>query len=96
MGKPSPRRADEGELARAQALYAEMYGDFTVKHFHEKSGASWRGRRLQIPASRLRPHFVNATVRLHEHPDGAVALFWGPHRVADFPPLAADPRDLAA
>ena len=36
IGKPSPRRADAGELARAQALYAEMYEGFTVKHFHEK------------------------------------------------------------
>lgn len=57
---------------------------------------SWRGRRLQIPPSRLRPHFAQATVRLHEYPDGAVALFWGPHRIADFPPPAADPDRLAA
>jgi transposase len=56
----------------------------------------WRGRRLQIPASRLRPHFARATVRLHEYPNGAVALFWGPHRIADFPPLAADQTELAA
>ena len=35
IGKPSPRRAPESELARARALYAEMYGGFTVKHFHE-------------------------------------------------------------
>jgi hypothetical protein len=46
----------------------------------------WNGRVLQIPASPLRPHFVRASVRLHEYPDGAVALFWGPHRIADFPP----------
>ena len=35
IGKPSPRRAPESELARARALYEEMYGGFTVKHFHE-------------------------------------------------------------
>ena len=56
----------------------------------------WRGRSLQIPKSPLRPHFVRAEVRLHEYPDGAVALFWGPHRLADFPPPAAKPADLAA
>ena len=50
----------------------------------------WQGRRLQIPKP-LRPHFARATVRLHEYPDGAVALFWGPHRIADFPPPAAVP-----
>lgn len=56
----------------------------------------WQGRSLQIPKSRLRPHFARATVRLHEYPDGAIALFWGPHRIADFPPPAADNQRLAA
>ncbi len=50
----------------------------------------WRGRRLQIPPSRLRPHFAKAKVRLHEYPDGAVAIFWGPHRIAEFPPPEED------
>ena len=50
----------------------------------------WKRRVLQIPKSPLRPHFVRASVRLHEYPDGAVALFWGPHRIADFPPPEAD------
>ena len=27
---------------------------------------AWAGRRLQLPESRLRPHFVKATVRVHE------------------------------
>jgi transposase len=36
VGKPSPRRAAESELARMRALYEEMYGGFTVKHFHDK------------------------------------------------------------
>jgi hypothetical protein len=55
----------------------------------------WKGRSLQIPKSPLRPHFTRATVRLHEYPDGAIALFWGPHRIADFP-QPATPHDLAA
>ena len=56
----------------------------------------WKGRSLQIPKSPLRPHFARASVRVHEYPDGAIALFWGPHRIADFPPPAAEPHDLAA
>ena len=56
----------------------------------------WRGRLMQIPKSTLRPHFARATVRLHEYPDGAIALFWGPHRIADFPAHAAGSHDLAA
>ena len=30
----------------------------------------WRRLSLQLPPSRLRPHFVKATVRVHEYPDG--------------------------
>ena len=56
----------------------------------------WKGRMLQIPKSPLRPHFARANVRLHEYPDGAIALFWGPHRIADFPPPEAKVHDLAA
>jgi hypothetical protein len=39
---------------------------------------------LQIPPSPLRPHFVRAKVRVHEYPDGRLAVFWGPHRLADY------------
>jgi hypothetical protein len=31
----------------------------------------------------LRPHFVKADVRVHEYPDGALAVYWGPHRLGD-------------
>lgn len=44
----------------------------------------WRNLSLQIPASPLRPHFVRATVRVHEYPDGRLAIFHGPHRLADY------------
>ena len=44
----------------------------------------WRKMRLQLPASRLRPHFVKANVRVHEYPDGQLAVFLGPHRLADY------------
>ncbi|MGN8545164.1 hypothetical protein ACQPTN_09455 [Bradyrhizobium sp. 13971] len=45
---------------------------------------AWNGRRLQLPQSRLRPHFVKAVVRVHEYPDGTVSVFLGPHRLAMF------------
>ncbi len=44
----------------------------------------WRRLSLQLPPSRLRPHFVKAAVRVHEYPDGELAVFWGPHRLADY------------
>ena len=53
----------------------------------------WERRSLQLPPSRLRPHFVKATVRVHEYPDGRLAVYWGPHRLADYD---ADGRVMAA
>jgi transposase len=44
----------------------------------------WQRLSLQLPPSRLRPHFVKMTVRVHEYPDGQLAVFWGPHRLADY------------
>jgi len=44
----------------------------------------WEGLSLQLPPSRLHPHFVRTTVRIHAYPDGALAVFWGPHRLADY------------
>jgi hypothetical protein len=42
------------------------------------------GRVLQIPEQRHRRHFVKATVRLHQYPDGRLAIFHGPRRLADY------------
>jgi len=44
----------------------------------------WQRLSLQLPPSRLRPHFVKAKVRVHEYPEGDLAVFWGPHRLADY------------
>jgi len=44
----------------------------------------WKQLSLQIPPSPLRPHFVRAKVRVHEYPDGCLAVFLGPHRLADY------------
>jgi transposase len=44
----------------------------------------WNRLFLQLPPSRLRPHFVKATVCVHEYPDGDIAVFLGPHRLADY------------
>ena|SRR5208282_2063588 len=44
----------------------------------------WESLSLQLPPSRLRPHFVKTTVRVHAYPDGGSAVFWGPHRLGDY------------
>jgi hypothetical protein len=38
---------------------------------------SFETRKLQIPESPFRPHFVKATVKVHRYPNGALAIFHG-------------------
>jgi|SRR3990170_1907542 len=45
---------------------------------------AYQGRRLQIPKTRLRPHFVKAKVRVHSYPDGTYAIFHGPQCLARY------------
>jgi hypothetical protein len=45
---------------------------------------AFQGLRLQIPQSRLRPHFVKAKVRVHQYPDGTYAIFHGPKCLARY------------
>lgn len=45
----------------------------------------WGPRRLQIPESPIRAHFVKARVRVREYPDGALAVFHGPRCIARCP-----------
>ena len=51
---------------------------------------AWNRRSLQIPPQRHRHHYVRATVRVHEYPDGRLAIFDGPRCLARF-----DPKDAA-
>jgi transposase len=55
--------------------------DRTVGH---DNTVKWEGLSLQLPPSRLRPHFVKTTVRVHEYPDARLAVLWGPHRLGDY------------
>jgi transposase len=44
----------------------------------------YHGLCLQIPPSPLRRHFVKAKVRVHDYPDGALAVFHGPRCLARY------------
>ena len=44
----------------------------------------FEGRRLQIPAQAHRCHFIKARVRVHRYPDGHLAVFHGPRKLADY------------
>jgi transposase len=44
----------------------------------------YQGLSLQIPPSPLRRHFVKARVRVHDYPDGTLAIFHGPRCLARY------------
>jgi transposase len=44
----------------------------------------YKRRALQIPEDRHRHHYVKARVRVHEYPDGTLAVFHGPRRLARY------------
>ena len=44
----------------------------------------YRGLSLQLPPDRHRRHYVKARVRVHEYPDGTLAVFHGPKCLARY------------
>jgi transposase len=45
---------------------------------------SFEGMKLQVPADRYRCHYVRVKVRVHRYPDGLLAIFHGPRKLADY------------
>jgi transposase len=45
---------------------------------------AYGGRRLQVTVSKARAHYVKARVKVREYPDGTLALFHGPRRIANY------------
>lgn len=45
---------------------------------------AYEGRTLQLPESPVRAHYVKARVKVHEHPDGTLAVFYGPRCLARY------------
>jgi transposase len=56
---------------------------------------AWNRSRLQIPPHPARAHFVKAKVRVHEYPDGAIAIFHGPRCLVRWKPAPTQLRAAA-
>ena len=79
-----PEQEGSGFVADRAGLWREILCVQEERTVGNDNTVKWRGLSLQLPQSRLRPHFVRATVRVHEYPDGQIAVFLGPHRLADY------------
>jgi hypothetical protein len=50
----------------------------------------YQGRSLQLPQSPLRAHYVKASVKVREYPDGILAVIHGPRRIARYSAQGAE------
>ena len=92
-----PRSRPRSSSQVPEALWRDVLCVQEERRVGNDNCVRWRGRSLQIPPTPLRPHLVRATVRVHDYPDGTLAIFKGPQRLASFPPAApASAEDLAA
>jgi transposase len=71
-------------LQDRSAAWAEILCVQEERTVGNDNTVKWNRLCLQLPPSRLRPHFVKATVCVHEYPNGTIAVFLGPHRLADY------------
>jgi len=78
----APEQEGSAFVADANEAWREILCIVEERTVVADNTVAWNGKRLQLPESRLRPHFVKAQVRVHEYPDGTCAVFLGPHRLA--------------
>jgi transposase len=71
------RVADAASLAEVLCIEEERVVD-------RANTVSWGRLKLQLPQSPLRAHYVKARVRVHQYPDGGLAVFHGPRCIARF------------
>ena len=79
-----PEQEGSAFVPDAHEMWREILCVVEERAVAKDNTVAWNGKRLQLPQSRLRPHFVKAQVRVHEYPDGTCAVFLGPHRLADY------------
>lgn len=60
------------------------------------NGVSFENRKLQIPESPLRPHFVKATVKVSRYPAGGLAIFYGRRCLGRYNPDGSPPGEAGA
>jgi len=90
----APAEPDQAYVACEAHQWRDILCVQETRQAAKDNTVRWKGRTLQIPPSRLRPHFAKATIRIHEYPDASLALFYGPHRIAEFTPDGT-PREIA-
>jgi hypothetical protein len=80
-----PAALEESAFVAADpALLAETLCIEEERVVARDNTVAYDSRRLQLPASRARAHYVKANVKVREYPDGTLAVFHGPRRLARY------------
>jgi transposase len=80
-----PAALEESAFVAADpALLAETLCIEEERVVARDNTVAYDSRQLQLPASRARAHYVKAHVKVRDYPDGTLAVFHGPRRIARY------------
>jgi len=79
-----PEIAESAFVSADAAQLAEILCVEEERVVSRDNTVAWDGLRLQLPQSRVRHHYVKATVKLRQYPDGALAIFHGPRCIGRY------------
>ena len=84
-----PEVAENAFVAGDPAILREILCIEEERVVARDNTVAYDGLRLQLPESRARAHYVKARVKVRHYPDGNLAVFHGPRRLAATTPAAA-------
>ena len=93
FAKP-PAIAESAFVSADPAMLVEILCVEEERVVARDNTVSFAARRLQLPQSPLRPHYVKATVKVRQYPDGTLAVFHGPRRIARYDAQGAELVDV--
>jgi hypothetical protein len=70
-----PEHPETAFVADAAGLHRDILCVQEERVVGNDNTVRYRGLSLQIPPSPIRPHFVKVRVRVHDYPDGTLAIF---------------------
>ena len=79
-----PEEDGSAFVADTKGLAPDMLCVIEERTVGNDNTVAWNGLRLQLPESRLRPHFVRAKVQVRAYPDGTLAVDLGHHRLGRY------------
>jgi len=89
----APAEPDCAFVPVAEAQWRDVLSIQEERTVAPDNTVAWKGKRLQIPPHPARPHFVKAKVRVHEYPQGELAIFHGPRCLVRWWPAMPDQQN---